>query len=110
MKSGVPCGRCAPRTAATIVASSRGSKYERTTERGKHGSLPMRAVGEGGLVGLCPGRLGHRWPPAADANAGRRGLVAERQAPDCRRTLFLDARLALATATPRRHPEHTRLD
>jgi hypothetical protein len=48
----VPRGRCARRTAATIVASSRGSKYERTTERGKHGSLPTFAVGERALGGF----------------------------------------------------------
>jgi len=41
MKSGVRGGSFASRTAAAIVASSRGSKYERTTERGKHRSLPV---------------------------------------------------------------------
>jgi hypothetical protein len=34
MKSGVCGGSFASRTEATIVPSSRGSKYERTSERG----------------------------------------------------------------------------
>jgi hypothetical protein len=33
MYTGARGGRPAPRAAATIVASSRGSKYERTSER-----------------------------------------------------------------------------
>src|SRR5919201_2770517 len=57
------------------------------------------------LVPLCPDGFGHRRPAAADTSAGLPRLLAERQAPNRRRAVFLDARLALRAAAARSHDE-----